>query len=888
MAIAAGTRLGPYEILSPIGAGGMGEVYKAKDTRLDRIVAIKVLPSHLSENPQLKQRLEREARAISSLSHPHICALYDIGSQNGIEYLVMEYLEGETLARRLDKGAFPAEQVLRYGIQIAEALQKAHRQGITHRDLKPGNIIITKSGAKLLDFGLAKYQVESEQSNSSKLETRDRRLTEEGTMLGTVQYMAPEQLEAKEADARTDIFALGEILYEMATGQFAFKGNSKAQLIASILSTEPRPVSAIQPLLPPALDHIVKKCLSKDPEDRWQNAQDVASELKWVSEQISQGQTSPALSPPAFKIRTASVITGILILTTVLFAAIAVYFYKAAQEKPVLRVLVLPEVNTTMSQAGSVAVSPNGKLVAFVALAEGGINSIYLRPFDALQARRITGTDDATFPFWSPDSKMIGFFAQGKLKRVDVLGGPVQNLCDATAGRGATWNNDGTILFSPSLGDGIYRVSASGGTATPITALNESLGESTHRWPYVLPDGDHFLFSVQSIKPETTGFYVESLISKKRKKILPDLTRAEYSADGYLVFVREKNLVAQKFDLKKLEVSGEAFPLAEDLYTEPGAGTASFSVSKNGILAYAATSGYGSQQLVWMDRSGNSLGSLGESGILGDPWLSPDEKRLAIYMNRGSSRPDIYIVDLTQNIFTRFTFDPSNDFNPTWSPDGSHVAFSSSRSGPYNIYSKEVGGSAEEKLLFASPDWKFVSDWTKDGRYIVFENDSAKTKADVFLLPMVGSRKPFPYLQTEFNEAHANVSPDGKWIAYGCDETGRSEIYVQSFPSPGSKRQVSTSGGTQPRWSLDQKELFYLASDGMLMSVEVRVTPNFEAGVPRPLFNTHVPSIPLIGNDRNQYFVSTDGQRFLVNRIAADTLTTPITVIFNWSKLLTK
>jgi len=422
MPITAGIKLGPYEILGPIGAGGMGEVYRAKDTRLDRIVAIKVLPSHLSENPQLKQRLEREARAISSLSHPHICALYDIGSQNGIDYLVMEFLEGETLARRLDKGAFPAEHVLRYGVQIAEALDKAHRQGVIHRDLKPGNIMITKGGAKLLDFGLAKYQIKKEEPTSSVLETRDGQLTEEGTMLGTVQYMAPEQLEGREADARTDIFALGEILYEMATGQPAFKGNSKAQLIASILSTEPRPISTVQPMLPPSLDHVVKKCLSKDAEDRWQNAQDVASELKWVSEQISQGQTSPVVSRRVSKIRTTSIVAAIFILTTIVFAAIAGYFYTAAHQKPVFKVSILPEPNTTMSQAGSLAVSPNGKLVAFVALAQGGINSIYLRPFDTLEARRIAGTDDGTFPFWSPDSKFIGFFAQGKLKRVDVLG----------------------------------------------------------------------------------------------------------------------------------------------------------------------------------------------------------------------------------------------------------------------------------------------------------------------------------------------------------------------------------------------------------------------------------------------------------------------------------
>ena len=892
MPLPAGTRFGPYEIISAIGAGGMGEVYRAKDTRLNRNVAIKVLPSHLSANEQLKQRFEREAQAISSLSHPNICALYDVGTENGTDYLVMEYLEGETLAVRLNRGALSAELLLRYGIQIAEALDKAHRQGIVHRDLKPANIMITKSGAKLLDFGLAKYQLEqTKTATGSQFETRDRILTEEGTMLGTVQYMAPEQLEGKEADERTDLFALGEVLYQMATGQPAFKGNSKAQLIASILSSEPPPISAVQPMLPAALDHLVKKCLLKDPEERWQSAHDVAGELKWIWEQMSQGQqtSSTAATRPRRKISRAWMMTGIFLLTTILAVLAAGYFYQNSKNTSVLKLSILPESNTTMSQAGSLAVSPNGKFVAFVALAEGGSNSIYLRPFDSLQARRIPGTDDATFPFWSPDSQFIGFFAQGKLKKVDILGGPAQNLCDATAGRGAAWGKNGMILFSPSLGDGLYKVPASGGIPVQITQLETANGESTHRWPHILPDGEHFLFLIQSVKPEKTGFFVTSLNSKERKRILGDSTRAEYSDAGYLVFVRESNLVAQKFDLKKLEVSGEAFPIAENLYMEPGAGTASFSVSTKGVLAYAATSGYGSQQFTWMDRAGKQISSIGDPGILGDPWLSPDEKRLALYyMSRSSAgnKPDIYVVDLAQNIFTRFTFDPGNEFNPAWSPDGTQIVFSSNRAGPYDIFMKEVGGSSEEKVLFASSDWKFVSDWTRDGRYIVFENDSPKTKADIFILPMFGDRKPYPYLQTQFNEAQGNVSPDGRWIAYGCDDTGRSEIYVQSFPNAGSKRQVSTAGGTQPRWSSNQKELFYLSPDGMLMSVEVQTRTSFEAGVPQVLFNTRVPSIPLIGNDRNQYFVSADAQRFLVNRISASQLTTPITVIFNWSKLV--
>jgi Tol biopolymer transport system component len=891
MPLAAGTKLGPYEIIAPIGAGGMGEVYRARDTRLDRTVAIKVLPTNLSENTQLKQRFEREARTISSLSHPHICALHDIGHQNGIDFLVMEFLEGESLGMKLQRGALPSDQVLRFGIEIAEALDKAHRQGIIHRDLKPGNVIITRSGAKLLDFGLAKYSaVKNEQPGESILETREP-LTEAGSLIGTVQYMSPEQLEGKEADERTDIFALGELLYEMATGRRTFVGNSKASLMSAILTQDPPPISTMQPLAPPALDHVIRKCLSKDPEERWQSAYDVASELKWISESGSQPRGEPVAQQRRQKGTLLPWLVAGLLFLAALAAGYGLYRAKMAETPArLVKVSILPEQDTVLNLAGSIAISPDGQYLAFVGITKDGVSSLFIRPLDSLDARKLPGTEDAVYPFWSPDSNFVGFFAQGKLKKIDIAGGPPQTLCDASAGRGAAWNAAGDILFSPTLGGGIYRISAAGGSVTPVTTLDPARQESTHRWPCFLPDGEHFVYVIHSVSAENSGIFVGALKSKVKSRLLPDESHAEYADPGYLIFVREANLMVQSFDASKLATSGEAVPVAEGLYFEPSAGAASISVSRNGILSYATSAGTQFQQFVWYDRQGKELERLGEPQILGDPWLSPDETKLVHYNFRSavSGKPDIWIGDLKQGTFSRFTFDPANEFSPIWSPDGSQILFASNRKGSYDLYVKDVSGSGSEKPLFESKDWKFPDDWSKDGKYIVFENDGDKTKADLWLLPLFGDRKARPLLQNDFNEAQGRLSPNGKWIAYGSDETGRSEVYVQSFPVLGAKRQVSTGGGAQPCWSADQKEIYYMAPDGRLMAVEITSNGSFEAGVPTPLFSTHVPQLPLVGNDRNQYVVTRDSQRFLINRLASEGVATPITVVFNWTKLLRK
>jgi serine/threonine protein kinase len=557
MPLTTGSKLGPYEIVAPIGAGGMGEVYRAKDTRLERTVAIKVLPAHFSENAQMKQRFEREARTISSLSHPNICSIYDVGHHNGIDFLVMEYLEGQSLATRLDKGPIPVEQVLRLGIQIAEALDKAHRQGIVHRDLKPGNVMLTKSGAKLLDFGLAKYQLKETSPAASDLETRDRPLTEEGTILGTVQYMAPEQLEGKEADSRTDIFALGTLLHEMITGQRAFKGTSKAALISSILSTEPPSVSSLQPLAPAALDHVIRKCLAKDPDERWQNAHDVASELKWIAETSQSTPTTVAGKVVRRRNweRIGWAITTLLLLT----AAILFYTTRAPKDKSLVRLSIVPEGETRIS--GQLAISPNGRSVAFVAKTLTGETTLWVRSTDWANAKKLPGTSNSIYPFWAPDNRYIGFFADGKLKKIDMLEGPPQTICEAPVGRGGSWNKDGVIIFSPNFtATTLYRVSAAGG-GKPEPLFPE-VHDRTTIHPQFLPDGNHFLVQVGG-SLDIRGIYTGSLDSQKIKRVMANAARAEIVEPGWFLFVRENNLMASPFDLKKMETTGDSYPIVE-------------------------------------------------------------------------------------------------------------------------------------------------------------------------------------------------------------------------------------------------------------------------------------------------------------------------------------
>ncbi len=882
MILTSGSKLGPYEIIAPVGAGGMGEVYRAKDTRLDRIVAIKVLPSHFSENPQMKQRFEREARTISSLTHPNICALYDVGHHNGTDFLVMEFLEGQSLSNRLEKGPLAVEQVLKYGVQIAEALDRAHRQGVIHRDLKPANIILTKSGAKLLDFGLAKYQLKEKAPAASHLETREKPLTEEGTILGTVQYMAPEQLEGKEADQRTDIFAFGEVLYEMITGKRAFTGSSKAALISSILSKDPPSVSSVQSLVPAALDHVIRKCLAKDPEERWQNAQDIASELKWISETSQSTQT--AVAGKVVRPRNWERIGWIA--ATLILLAVAVLFYttRAPKDKSLVRLSIVPEGETRIS--GQLSISPNGKSVAFVAKTLTGETALWVRSTDWANAKKLPGTSNAIYPFWAPDNRYIGFFADGKLKKIDMQEGPPQTICEAPVGRGGSWNKDGVIIFSPNFtATTLLRVRATG-SGNPVSVFPE-VPDRTTIHPQFLPDGNHFLVQVGG-SLESRGIYIGSLDSKNINQVLNNTGRAEIIEPGWMLFVRENNLMVSPFDLEKLEMTGEAFPIVENISFD-GAYHA-FSVSRNGVLSYSNVDLINTQ-LVWMDRTGKQTADLGGPGQIIEPTLSNDEKKLAVgQVDSTSGRVNLWTVDILRKTFSRISNDrDSNHYASLWSGDGSKVVYSARSEKSFDIYEQTASGTAPKRILLSMESAQFADDWSKDGKYILFESEDEKTKYDLWFLPLSGDRKPQPYVRSEFNEAHGRFSPDGKWVAYGSDEIGRSEIYVRRFPDAGSgKWQISTGGGDQPYWRGDGKELYYLAPDGKIMAVEVNAGDTFDASVPTALFPTFVIPQGLVGSDRNQYVVTSDGQRFLINSSPAQAIFAPIMIVFNWMEMLKK
>src|SRR5262245_51665427 len=652
MPLSVGSRLGPYEILSPIGAGGMGEVYKARDTRLERTVAVKVLPAQLSVSSDARQRFEREAKTISQLSHPHICALYDVGREGETEYLVMELLEGETLTERLAKGALPLDPTLRFGQEIADALDKAHRQGIVHRDLKPGNVMLTKSGVKLLDFGLAKAMSPASQSptalTSLPTAMNEGNLTKEGTILGTFQYMAPEQLEGREADARSDLFALGATLYEMATGKKAFTGKTQASLIGSILRDEPPSVSSIAPMTPPAFDRVVKTCLAKDPDERWQTAHDVRLQLQWIAE----GGSQAGLPAPLAELRRSRErLAWAANIVTAALAIAATWLFLQSRREParIVQSSILPPDKTEFNfLSGSMALSPDGRLIAFIAG-----NLLWVRPLDGLSARPLAGTEGPTYPFWSPDSRSLGFFAGGKLRKIDVSGGPPETICDAPAARGGTWGRDGTIVFAPSTRYPLHRVAASGGAVVPITKLDPSKGEISHRWPTFLPDGRHFLYvsfhAIGGSEQANNSIFVGSLDSQRTEMLVRTNSNAIYSPPGYLLYWRENVLLAQPFSAKSLRLTAEPFPVAEPVQYAQGFGNAIFSVSQNGLLAYQRGRGSVPSQLTWFDRAGRQLEAAAPPGDYRNPAISHDGQKVLVDVPATQTLgDDVWVSDLVR------------------------------------------------------------------------------------------------------------------------------------------------------------------------------------------------------------------------------------------------
>ncbi len=881
--LTAGTKLGHYEILGPLGAGGMGEVYRARDPRLGREVAIKVLPAHLAASPELRQRFEREARAVSSLNHPHICTLHDVGREGDTDFLVMEHMEGETLAARLERGALPIDLLLRTGIEIADGLDRAHRSGIVHRDLKPGNIMLTKSGAKLMDFGLARGAVAAGGPTGAALSqtpTVSQPLTAEGTIVGTFQYMAPEQLEGKEADARTDLFAFGAVLYEMATGRKAFEGKSQASLISAIMSFEPPTITTVAPMSPPALERLVRACIAKEPDERIQTAHDVKLQLQWIRDAGSQaGVPAPVAERRKNRERLAWIVAGGATLALVVAAALLV---PKMMRKPVAATVMRfavtspPDVTLTNDVTNS-AISPDGRTLAFIAADTSGTGRIWLRPIGSLAVQQLAGTDNAFLPFWSPDSRSLGFFADGKLKKVAAAGGAIEVICDAPDGRGGTWSRDGVILFAPVAAGGLLRVPADGGEPVEVMRPDSSRHETGLRWPRFLQDGKHFLFlSLPARRGGNHDVYLGTLGSTKRESLLVSATAPVYAEPGVLILVRNGRLLAQRFDAARLKPVGDPMPLGEAPPPSGTLGAPAVSVSTNGILAHPAA-GLPNTQFVWLDRAGRPQGTIAlPPGRYLGLSLSPDDQRMVVQRQGSPSEMDLWMVEISRAVASRFTFTSSPSIGPgVWSPDGQSVAYNADRGGPQAIYRKLASGAGEEEPLLASGALFMIpNQWSWDGRFLIFNQPDPVTGWDVWLLPMEGERKPIPILKSRFNEYVGQISPDGHWISYSSDESGRSEVYVQSFPTPGSKYQVTTSGGNFGGWSKDGKEMLIAGLDGTILSTDVQTGASFQAGTPRLLFKPRQDTIWWTG--------TSDFQRFIQVVPVGAAAPNSITLVLNW------
>jgi eukaryotic-like serine/threonine-protein kinase len=882
MPLTSGARLGPYEILAPLGAGGMGEVYRARDMRLDRTAAIKILPRELSNDPLRKQRFEREAKTISSLNHPNICTLYDVGSQDGVDYLVMECLEGETLAKRLEKGPMPLEQVLKYGAQIADALDKAHRNGVVHRDLKPGNIMLTPTGAKLLDFGLAKPAVPlASLATLTATAAKQSPATEQGTIVGTFQYMSPEQVEGKELDGRSDIFSLGAVLYETATGQRAFEGKSQLSVASAILEKEPAPISAVKPMTPRAMDHAVKKCLAKQPEERWQSASDLASELKWIGETGSQaGEAAHVSAGHSRRERAAWLLAAAL---SVLLIGGGTAWWQASNRRlhPMYFHASVPFA------ANDLALSPGGRTLAIVAYsAQANDYALWTHEVGGRRTSSLDGTQGATYPFWSPDGRSIGFFADGKLKKVDVAGGQVQMVCDAPNGRGGTWNRDGVIVFTPEAGGGIFRVSAAGGTPIEVTKPDPSRSEQSHRWPMFLPDGKHFLYLAANFSGELekNTIFVSALDSQEKRLIVNTSANAAYAEPGYLLYMRNgKTLVAQPFDLRSYALSGDPHTLSDQVLHSPQVYRAVFGVSNGEVLVTQTGKGATLSQLTWFDRNGRPAGTVGAVGSYNNVRLSPDGRRVATDQTDPDGRQaDIWIHELARGAMTRLTFDLSGPQAAIWSQDGKQILFTGARSLMFQIYLKNADGSGSEEAVaelgnVTGNAW----DWSRDSKYILFR------KVNELWYLSWPDRVAKPLLQAKWTIRNAQFSPDGRWITYASNETGSMEIYVSPFLSGNGKWQVSSGGGQEPRWRQDGKELFYVSQDGKMMAVPVKLGASFEAGSPVALFQTHRRQ-PVSSQDVFSYDVSADGQKFLIITKMDEASAAPLSMLLNWASQMEK
>jgi Tol biopolymer transport system component len=876
--LAAGSTLGPYEILAPLGAGGMGEVYRARDTRLGRDVALKVLAPLLAAVPEVRARFEREARTISQLNHPRICALYDIGHHEGTDYLVMELLEGETLAHRLEKGPLPTAEVLALAVQIADALDRAHRAGVVHRDLKPGNVMLTKAGAKLMDFGLARTAGLTPAAGSEKESpTLSRPLTAEGTIVGTFQYMSPEMLEGHEADARSDLWALGCVLYEMATGRRAFEGRSQASLISAIMSAQPPAPTTLVPLTPPALERLIQACLAKDPDERIQTAHDVKLQLGWIAEGGSRaGVPIPVAARRRSRERLAWGLAGLTLAVAIV--ALGALLLRRSEPPRVVRFEVNPPTGT--AAISWPRVSPDGRILAFLAYDSTGIQRLWIRPLDAVEAHPLAEVGGTSRPFWSPDSKYLAFIADGKLRKISVAGGPAIHVCDALGGYDGTWGKSDWILFDGSSRDSIRGVPASGGIPKGITSIDHAHGETSHAWPFFLPDGRHFLF-VAYKAGSADEIHIGALDSKESRVVGQTESRAEYTLPGYLVYVKEGTLVARPFDAGSGRTTGDPVPVGENIEGYVG----DFSLSSAGVLAYRSTASRGQARLLWIARDGRPLGEAAPPGSYEDVVLSPDETRVALCM--ATEQPptrDIWVRDLARGVSSRLTFDPGDEIAPAWSPDGSRLAYAKIRSADMSIYVKAASGvGAEDSLAHIPNSYEAPYQWSGAANTIVLAHMGPSGQWDVWVMPADGRQAPRPFLQSTFREFAGRLSPDGRWLAYHSDESGHDEVYVVPYPGPGGKWQVSTAGGSAPQWRADGKELFFHGADQSIMAVDVHAGATFEMGVPKPLFKTALTRGAYAGY---RWAVSRDGQRFLLSTPSGAAAAGRFIVVTNWTEEL--
>ena len=888
--IASGAKLGRYEIRSQIGAGGMGEVYRARDMEIGRDVAVKVLPSTLSSDTDRLQRFQQEACAAGALNHPNVLSIYDVGKHDGSPYVVSELLEGETLRRRIGGKPLPQRRAVDYALQIANGLAAAHEKGIVHRDLKPDNIFITTDGrVKILDFGLAKLTQPDGNELQTDIPTR-RVDTDPGVVMGTVGYMSPEQLKGHAVDQRSDIFSFGAILYEMLSGRRAFHGESAAETMSAILREDPPDLSVTNKSVSPALERLVSHCLGKNQQSRFHSARDLAFALEALSapsgSQDTQSVVQPAPTRSWISLQLPWIVAAVL--GALLIASLAFLWWtlrRPVEEARATRLTIAPPEKGVVS---TLSISPDGRRVVYGAPNAEGKPVLWMRSLDSLTAQQLPGTDNPFFTtFWSPDSRYVGFVSSSdnKLKKVDVTtGGAPQVLAMAPNGRGGTWNRDGVIVFAPSAEGPLYRISAAGGELTPVTTLDESRQDVSHRYPWFLPDGRHFLYLARGAAADATAIYIGSLDSKETKRLIAAESGGIYSPPGYLLYVRDGTLVAHNFDAASLELKGEGVPITDvplvglDLTSN----LARFSVSENGVLVYYTGIEFDKAQLQWVDRDGKQIAALGGSAGYGYLRISRDEKRLAFARRDPATRWDIWILEFARDSTTRFTFDSRTEVFPIWSPDTTRIAFSSNREGQMNIYEKlSTGVGNETELVKVPAEPKFVNDWSRDGRFILYHTLSGKTRSDIWVAPLFGDRQPMPFLQTQFGEREARFSPNGRWIAYTSDETGPRELFVQSFPAGGGKWQISQGGAGPPEWRADGKELFYVSGD-KVMVVDVKTDGDvFEAGTPKALFEIRGPALPGAGG-LPAFEASNDGKRFLIAVSVDEHTFTPITVVLNW------